>query len=71
MAPDLDNLLWEAIHQPLGLVVQTGNPDRLRQLLYRARRANLGDFRPLRLTVLDGQLWILNREGQLELQRDA
>ena len=63
----LDNLLWEALHQPLGLVVHTADPTRLRQLLYRARRANRADFAPLKLTVMDGQVWILNREAQQEL----
>lgn len=63
MTSPLD-LMWDAVHEPLGIVVKTDNPDRLRQLLYAVRREHLADFVNLRLTISDGQVWILNKEGE-------
>ena len=57
-------LMWAAMRERFGLVVETDKPDRLRQLLYTIRRNHMADFINLRLTLTpDGRLWLLNKEG--------
>ena len=57
--PLLD-LMWRATRERFGIVVQTDNPDRLRQLLYGVRRNHAADFGHLALTISPGKVWILN-----------
>lgn len=57
------DLMWAAAHERFGVVVETDNPDRLRQLLYAVRRDHMVDFVNIRLTISDGKVWILNKEG--------
>ena len=61
------DLMWAALREPLGLVVETSSPERLRQLLYGIRRGET-DFADIKLSVADGKLWILNREGRQEVE---
>lgn len=61
--PTLLDLLWAATRERLGVVVPTDNPDRLRQLLYSVRRAHMGDFVNLSLSIGNGKVFIVNKEG--------
>lgn len=62
----LIELLYEALHSPLGLAVETNDPQRLRQALYAAMKAD-SDFASLALTPSradpSGELWII-KKGQ-------
>jgi hypothetical protein len=64
------DLMWHASRERFGLVVETTSPERLRQLLYGIRRRE-ADFADIKLSVADGKLWILNREGTLLQEREA
>jgi hypothetical protein len=63
--------MWAASREQFGVVVKTNDTERLRQLLYGVRRNNMADFAHLRLTVLDGQVWVLNKEGLQEMENKA
>lgn len=56
--------LYEALHATHGTVVETEDPERLRQKLYAIRREN-EDFLPLSFIIspLNGRdLWIVKKE---------
>ena len=57
------DLMWAATRERFGIVVETNNPDRLRQLLYGVRRDHMSDFVNLGLTITTGKVWIINKEG--------
>ncbi len=65
MSLELKELLYDALRSPLGIVVETTDPERLRQRLYAIRR-EAEDFVPLSFVIspLNGvDLWILNKGG--------
>ena len=60
---ELTELLYDALRTPLGTVIQTEDPERLRQKLYTIRK-EFGDFAQLSFVIspinrLD--LWIVNK----------
>jgi hypothetical protein len=60
---ELAELLYDALRTPLGTVIQTEYPERLRQKLYAVRRENQ-DFAPLSFVIspINGlDLWIVNK----------
>lgn len=60
---ELAELLYDALRTPLGTVVQTEDPERLRQKLYAIRR-ECEDFAQLSFVIspLNGlDLWIVNK----------
>ena len=60
---ELVELLYNALRSPFGTVVETDDPERLRQRLYAIRREN-EDFTPLSFVIspMNGRdLWILNK----------
>lgn len=59
----LTELLYDALRTPLGTVIQTEDPERLRQKLYAIRRDS-EDFKPLSFVISPlnpGDLWIVNK----------
>ena len=59
-------LLYEATRSPPGLVLETNDPERLRQRLYAIRKDN-PDFEALSFLIspFNGKdLWVLNRAGK-------
>ena len=58
-------ILYEALASPLGLVVETNNPQNLRAKLYAARRAD-ADLECLSIHLSPanpgGELWIVKKE---------
>lgn len=64
MTLELTERLYEALHATFGIVVETEDPERLRQKLYAIRREN-EDFLPLSFIIspLNGRdLWIVKKE---------
>ena len=60
---ELTELLYEALHTPLGTVIQTEDAERLRQRLYGIRR-DCEDFTQLSFVIspINGMdLWIVNK----------
>lgn len=60
---ELTELLYAALHTPLGTVIQTEDPERLRQKLYGIRRES-EDFAQLSFVIspINGMdLWIVNK----------
>lgn len=60
---ELASLLYDALREPLGTVIQTENPERLRQKLYAVRKES-EDFAPLSFVIspINGlDLWIVNK----------
>ena len=60
---ELTELLYDALHTPSGTVIQTEDPERLRQKLYAIRRDS-EDFKQLSFVIspLNGMdLWIVNK----------
>lgn len=60
---ELTELLYDALRTPLGTVIETEDPERLRQKLYAIRREN-EDFIPLSFVIspINGMdLWIVNK----------
>lgn len=60
---ELTELLYDALRTQLGTVIQTEDPERLRQKLYAVRREN-SDFTPLSFVIspINGlDLWIVNK----------
>ncbi len=69
MKEQLLELLYAARNAPLGTVVETDDPERLRQKLYALRREYEGDFSQLSFIIspLNGaDLWVLNRGDKNE-----
>lgn len=64
MSPlELTELLYDALRTPLGTVIQTEDPERLRQKLYGIRRES-EDFAALSFVIspINGlDLWIVNK----------
>ena len=63
MTPPLEALLYRAMTSPLGVVVESTSPDRLRQKLYPLRKAQ-PDFAKLSFVlspINPNQLWILRK----------
>ena len=54
------NLLYEALNSDLGIVVETPDPEFLRQKLYPLRKAQ-SQFTPLAFVIVAPDLWILNK----------
>lgn len=60
---ELTELLYDALRTPLGTVIQTEDPERLRQQLYPIRKEN-EDFTQLSFVIspINGlDLWIVNK----------
>lgn len=60
---ELTELLYDALRAPLGTVIQTEDPERLRQKLYAIRRES-EDFTQLSFVIspINGlDLWIVNK----------
>lgn len=60
---ELTELLYDAIRTPLGTVIQTEDPERLRQKLYSIRRES-EDFMQLSFVIspINGlDLWVVNK----------
>lgn len=60
---ELTELLYAALHTPRGIVVETEDPERLRQKLYGLRRES-EDFAQLSFVIspINGlDLWIVNK----------
>jgi hypothetical protein len=60
---ELQELLYAALHSPLGTVVESDDPEFLRQKLYAVRRENT-DFLPLSFVISPmnpRDLWIINK----------
>jgi hypothetical protein len=60
---ELAELLYDALRTPFGTVIQTEDPERLRQKLYAVRRENQ-DFAPLSFVIspINGlDLWVVNK----------
>lgn len=60
---ELTELLYDALRTPLGTVIQTEDPERLRQQLYPIRRES-SDFTQLSFVIspINGlDLWIVNK----------
>ena len=65
MKEQLLELLYNASNAEFGTVVETTDPERLRQKLYALRREYEADFEKLSFVIspLNGaDLWILNKE---------
>lgn len=65
---ELTELLYDALRTPLGTVVQTEDPERLRQKLYAIRKAH-EDFAQLSFVIspINGlDLWIVNKGNENE-----
>lgn len=65
MKTELLELLYAAVNAPLGTVVETSDPEALRQKLYALRRQHEDDFKNLSFVIspMNGSdLWILNKE---------
>lgn len=63
---DLTELLYDALRTPLGIVIQTEDPDRLRQRLYPIRKGH-EDFAQLSFVIspINGlDLWIVNKGNE-------
>lgn len=63
MSLELTELLYNALHSRLGTVIETEDPERLRQKLYAIRRGS-EDFTPLSFIIspINGKdLWIVNK----------
>ena len=61
----LISLLYEALAADIGIVVETSDPDRLRQRLYAERKKSL-EFDQLSFVISpmnSKDLWILNKGG--------
>jgi hypothetical protein len=59
-------ILYDATRSPFGLVVETSDPERLRQRLYAIRKDN-PDFSALAFVISPfnpRDLWVLNRTGK-------
>jgi hypothetical protein len=63
---DLLEKLYDALREPLGIVVETEDPERLRQRLYALRKARIDDDPQLRVlsflispTNPGSELWIV------------
>ena len=63
--PVLLNLLYEALHSALGVVVETPDPEFLRQKLYAVRKSEV-QFTPLAFVIVAPDLWILNKGNSNE-----
>lgn len=66
-ALELTELLYAALHTPLGTVIQTEDAERLRQRLYAVRKES-DDFTTLSFVIspINGMdLWIVNK-GQAD-----
>lgn len=60
---ELTELLYEALRTPLGTVIETEDPERLRQKLYAVRKES-EDFAQLSFVIspINGlDLWIVNK----------
>jgi hypothetical protein len=60
---DLAEFLYQAYASPLGIILETDDPERLRQKLYAIRKGN-PDFAVLSFVISPlnpGDLWILKR----------
>lgn len=68
MTDPLISYLYDALDSPLGIVVETDSPDRLRQKLYPLRKAD-PLFEPLSFVlspINPSHLWILKRPANVE-----
>lgn len=61
-------ILTAALCSPVGIVVETPEPEKLKQKLYQARKANLPAFRCLSFltsrTSPTTELWIVNNDQE-------
>lgn len=59
--------LYDALHSPLGIIIETDDPEFLRQKLYPLRK-DRPEFANLAFVISpthpDTELWILNTNGQ-------
>ena len=65
MSLELTEILYDATRSTAGLVIETNDPERLRQRLYALRKDN-PDFTNLAFVIspLNGMdLWVLNKGG--------
>lgn len=68
MSIELVDILYQAYHSERGVVVETNDPERLRQKLYALRRENLADFEPLAFVISPlnpGDLWIVKQPQEI------
>lgn len=66
MNEPLDALLYRAMTSPYGIVVESNDPERLRQKLYPLRKAQ-PDFAPLSFVTSPmnpNELWILRKPDE-------
>lgn len=57
---DPKEALYDALHAPIGIILQCENPDQVRQALYRARREAMDEgLAALQIKIIDGQVWIV------------
>ena len=66
---ELQEILYDALRSPFGLIVQTESAERLRQRLYALRKES-ADLSPLSFVIspMNGSdLWILNK-GTTDVQ---
>lgn len=66
MSLDLLEHLWAAVHSPVGTVLETDDPERLRQKFYALRRGK-PEFANLSFVISpeNGKdLWIVNKGNQ-------
>lgn len=58
-------LMFDALHNPLGVVILTNSPERLRQRLYKIRKDHAPTFDDIAFiispTEADSQLWIIKK----------
>lgn len=73
MSVELLDLLYAAYHSELGVVVETNDPERLRQKLYPLKKEN-PDFEPLAFVISPlnpGDLWIIKQPKELVNAQDS
>lgn len=70
---ELTELLYDALRTPLGTVIQTEDPERLRQRLYAVRKES-EDFAQLSFVIspINGlDLWVVNKGNKSGLDTEA
>jgi len=59
------DLMWRALHAPLGLVITTDLPDIVRSRCGTIKQHHMPDFNAISIIrTADGRIWLLNREGK-------
>lgn len=63
--PNLLELMYDALYQPRGVVVETNSPERLRQKLYKIRKDHAPTFDNIAFIISptepNTQLWIIKK----------